>query len=352
MTKQFDQLIFILRGQPIHNSHVKILEFAAKASKQVLVIFGSINQPRTYKNPFTYQERLWIIKNIWNEREFGVKNDCELVVAGVVDTLYNENKWIQSIQEASSKASKKKLMSDEYEVGIIGHNKDESSYYLKEFPQWDQVDVPKLDHLSATDIRELYFKENTNLHFLDGVLPEETYEFLDSFSRTNDFQSIVRERQFVELYKKQYEAFPYPPTFVTVDACVVQSGHVLMVTRKAEPGRGLFALPGGFLDANTDKSLEDGMIRELKEETLIKVPPAVLRGNIKETKVFDAIARSTRGRTITHAFHIELKEDELPKVRAGSDASAVEWIPLSNISSDRCYEDHWDIINYFVGPLK
>lgn len=352
MTKQFDQLIFILRGQPIHNSHVKILEFAASQSKQVLVIFGSINQPRTYKNPFTYQERLWIIKNIWNEREFGVKNNCELVVAGVVDTLYNENKWIQSVQEASTKASKKKLMSDEYEVGIIGHNKDESSYYLKEFPQWEQVDVPKLDHLSATDIRELYFKENTNLSFLNGVLPEETYEFLNSFSRTNDFQSIVRERKFIELYKKQYEAFPYPPTFVTVDACVVQSGHVLMVTRKAEPGRGLYALPGGFLDANTDKSLEDGMIRELKEETLIKVPPAVLRGSIKETKVFDAIARSTRGRTITHAFHIELKEDELPWIKHGSDASAVEWIPLSNISSDRCYEDHWDIINYFVGPLK
>jgi bifunctional NMN adenylyltransferase/nudix hydrolase len=352
MTKQFDQLIFILRGQPIHNSHVKILEYAAQNSKQVLVIFGSIKQPRTYKNPFTFQERSWVLTKIWNELQLGEKNSCELVVRGVVDTLYNENKWIQSIQEASTAASKQKLVSDEYEIGIIGHNKDESSYYLKEFPQWEQVEVPRLDNLSSTDIRELYFKELNNLSFIEGVVPEQTYEFLNSFRMTADFTAIVRERQFIEKYKKQYEAYPYPPTFVTADACVVQSGHVLMVTRRSEPGAGLYALPGGFLDANTDKSLVECMIRELREETSIRVPPAVLRGSIKQSKVFDAISRSTRGRTITHAFHIELNEDELPKVRYGSDAANVQWIPLSNISSERCFEDHWDIINYFVGPLK
>jgi bifunctional NMN adenylyltransferase/nudix hydrolase len=136
---------------------------------------------------------------------------------------------------------------------------------------------------------------------------------------------------------------------VTVDAVVVQSGHILMIRRRAEPGKGLLALPGGFLDALSDKTLEDAMIRELREETCLKVPTPVLRGNIVETKVFDAIQRSTRGRTITHAFHIKLPNGELPKVKRGSDAASAKWIPISKVNPSECYEDHYEIINYFTG---
>jgi bifunctional NMN adenylyltransferase/nudix hydrolase len=122
-----------------------------------------------------------------------------------------------------------------------------------------------------------------------------------------------------------------------------------MIRRRAEPGKGLLALPGGFLDALTDKSLEDAMIREVREETQLKVPAPVLRGNIVEAKVFDAIERSTRGRTITHAFHIKLPNGELPKVKGGSDATSAKWIPISKINPSECYEDHYEIINYFTG---
>ena len=40
------------------------------------------------------------------------------------------------------------------------------------------------------------------------------------------------------------------------------------------------ALPGGYLDRH-EWSI-DGMLRELKEETKIKLPVDVLRGSIKE----------------------------------------------------------------------
>jgi bifunctional NMN adenylyltransferase/nudix hydrolase len=80
----------------------------------------------------------------------------------------------------------------------------------------------------------------------------------------------------IEKYKESWKAAPFPPTFVTVDAVVVQSGHVLLVKRKAMPGAGLWALPGGFL--NQEETLLDGAIRELKEETKIKVPVPVLKG--------------------------------------------------------------------------
>jgi bifunctional NMN adenylyltransferase/nudix hydrolase len=95
----------------------------------------------------------------------------------------------------------------------------------------------------------------------------------------------------------------------------------------------------------------DGAIRELKEETKIKVPVPVLKGSIKESKTFDAPNRSTRGRTITQAFYIDLGFDEkLPKVKGSDDAEKAFWVPLNEVVAqrDKFFEDHFHIISYFT----
>ena len=91
------------------------------------------------------------------------------------------------------------------------------------------------------------------------------------------------------------------------------------------------------------------MIRELREETGIKVPAPVLVGNIKDTKVFDAIDRSARGRTITHAFKIVLPDGPLPKVKGMDDAEKAQWIPIAEVKSDMTFDDHFDIIQWAIG---
>jgi bifunctional NMN adenylyltransferase/nudix hydrolase len=217
------------------------------------------------------------------------------------------------------------------------------------FPQWDFVNVEEIEPLSAVNIRDLYFKRSYNSNFIKNVVPETTYDFLQEFRKTGEFEQIIREREFVETYKKQYASLPYPPIFSTADAVVIQSGHVLMIKRRAEPGKGLWALPGGYVNANTDKSVEDAAIRELREETGIKVPAPVLRGNIKRSKVFDAIDRSPRGRIITHAFHIELPDGELPKVKGMDDAEKARWVPIADVKSEECFEDHYEILQHFLG---
>jgi bifunctional NMN adenylyltransferase/nudix hydrolase len=111
----------------------------------------------------------------------------------------------------------------------------------------------------------------------------------------------------------------------------------------------LWALPGGYVNANTDKSVEDAAIRELREETLIKVPAPVLRGNIKDSRVFDAIDRSPRGRIITHAFKIVLPDGELPRVKGSDDAEKARWVPIAEVCSDECFEDHYEMVQWAIG---
>jgi bifunctional NMN adenylyltransferase/nudix hydrolase len=161
-----------------------------------------------------------------------------------------------------------------------------------------------------------------------------------------DIPTIKQEYKMVKKYKEAWKAAPFPPTFMTVDAIVVQSGHILLVKRGDMPGKGLWALPGGFL--NQEETMLDGAIRELKEETKIKVPVPVLKGSIKESKTFDAPNRSSRGRTITQAFFIDLGVGELPKVKGADDAEKAFWVPFNQVKQEKMFEDHFHIIDNFI----
>ena len=75
----------------------------------------------------------------------------------------------------------------------------------------------------------------------------------------------------------------------------------------------------------------------------------MLRGSIVRSEVFDAVERSARGRTITHAFHIELPDGDLPKVKGQDDAEKARWVPIAEVRSEECFEDHYEIIQHFLG---
>lgn len=338
MTKPYGTIMLIGRFQPLHNAHLEIIKRCTALTDQLVVVIGSANQPRTYKNPFTYDERARMIKAATAGLSLRVYTEPN------IDTIYNDQAWAVRIQGIHSK-----YQCLGTKTAIIGHKKDDSSFYLDMFPQWGFENVEEIEPLSAVNIRDLYFKRSYNSNFIKHVVPETTYDFLQEFRRTEEFEQIIREREFVETYKKQYASLPYPPIFSTADSVVIQSGHVLMIKRRAEPGKGLWALPGGYVNANTDKSVLDAAIRELREETGIKVPEPVLRGSIKDSRVFDAIDRSPRGRIITHCFKIELPDGPLPRVKGQDDAEKARWVPIAEVKSEECFEDHYEILQTFLG---
>lgn len=333
---KYDYLVFIGRFQPFHIGHEHVIKTALSLASKVIVLVGSSQQPRSVRNPWNYNERESFIRANFSDEE-----NQNILAFPLLDYTYNEALWIKSIQQLVSAVVHTKIGS-EVSIGLIGHQKDESSYYLSQFPQWQREECQNLKNISSTDIREMFFSTGEVTSLVSSTVSEK----LKLFQTKQAYKDVKNECVFVKKYQEQWSDSPYPPMFITVDAVVVQSGHILLIQRRAEPGRGLMALPGGFLNAK--ETLKNAVIRELREETRIKVPAPVLQGSITKKEVFDNPYRSERGRTITYAYLIMLSGSELPKVKGGDDAAEAFWVPFAEINPELMFEDHYHIIQAMI----
>lgn len=349
--KEYGTAIYIGRFQVFHNAHLTVLKQALEVAEEVFVVLGSHKTPSNLKNPFSAEQRKAMI-----ESNFDIETRCRLRFIFVRDYFYNDNVWITEIQQKVNEQLQR--ITNDGPVALIGSYKDHSSSYLNMFPQWDFIPAKMHKMLNAADVRTKLFEGD--LTWKDDV-PSGTRLWLEEnylkvpaawsdkvVDKTTPFQNHKQEYDFVKKYKESWKAAPYEPTFVTVDAVVVQCGHVLVIRRKFNPGKGCLALPGGFIKAN--ERIEDAAFRELKEETGIKLAAPILRSSLVDKHVFDYPERSLRGRTITHAHYIKLQGKDLPEVKASDDASGAFWMPLRELGEreEEFFEDHFSIINYFI----
>ena len=346
MTKKYTHAIVVGRFQPFHAAHQDLIQHSLSLADKVIVILGSARSASDVKNPFTPIMREEMIRAC-----FPVDNK-RLIFAAVRDYPYNDHYWTTEIQNTVNEEIDETA---DAKVAIVGFFKDRSSYYLNLFPQWSFEEFycknREFLKLNATNIRESYFTETDDWK---SQVPTQIATQLDIFKQTETFATLHKEFAYLQQYKQdtKFVGVPYLPVFITTDAVVVQSEHILVIRRGHQPGKGLLALPGGFLQP--ELTLEDNAIKELKEETNIKVPAAVLRGSIKNSKAFDYPERSQRGRTVTFAYFIELEpslKDGLPRVKGGDDASKAFWLPLSALGEkeEEFFEDHFHIVRHFLG---
>ena len=116
--------------------------------------------------------------------------------------------------------------------------------------------------------------------------------------------------------------YKYPRPAVTAD-CVVMTREVepkvLLIQRGNQPFKGGWAFPGGFM--NMDETTEQCAIRELEEETGLKV------SKVNQIGAYSKVERDPRGRTVTVAY---LAIVDAPIVVDGQDdASKAQWFPLT-----------------------
>lgn len=338
--------VFILRAQPYHIAHHKIITDALKNSRKVIVLLGSYREPTSYHNPWTFEERYDMIKSCFNENDFN-----RITILPLRDYRYNDSYWISSVQNLVQNS-----IEPDDKVILTGHFKDDTSYYLNFFGGWDFVQLPNYFGVNATDIRNNYFKYGITDNKIEKI-PEEVSKYLNKWFDNNEerFDNITEEIEFINKYRKSWKACPYPPVFCTTDAVVVKSGHILLIKRGINPGKGKYALPGGFLGQNENHF--DSCIRELQEETKIDVPRHILVGACqnKEGKRFDHPKRDPRGRVITTAYFFDLTEKKsglkpLPGVKGSDDAKSALWMPFNDViqNEESFFSDHLHIIQHFI----
>lgn len=120
--------------------------------------------------------------------------------------------------------------------------------------------------------------------------------------------------------------YNYPRPAVTADIVVFKMNpderlSILLIQRKNDPFKGMWALPGGFLDM--EETLEECAERELEEETGIK------KIKLYQLEAFSQPDRDPRHRTITVAFWGFA--DQKVKPVAQSDARDVKWFDISKL---------------------
>lgn len=153
--------------------------------------------------------------------------------------------------------------------------------------------------------------------------------------------------------KKGQYVYEYPHPAVTAD-CVVfgydgKQLKVLLIKRGAEKEAsstayvGEWALPGGFLDVERDKSIAQTAARELREETGLKLSVK----DFQEVGTFSDIKRDPRERVITIAHYALVK---LAEVAADTDADKAEWYALDEVPS--LAFDHDKILRDAFSRLK
>ncbi|MBT4879855.1 MAG: bifunctional nicotinamide-nucleotide adenylyltransferase/Nudix hydroxylase [Alphaproteobacteria bacterium] len=343
MDDRLDFIVYVENFQPFRKADEEAIQECLDRSRNVVVVCTGADKPRSLRNPWTIDERRDLIRSVFPDSEKTIS------VIPMLDSPYNQEAWIWSLQKKVRDVVRASTSSErEPKVGIAIADEETKINYATAFPQWEQVPLDHNSELKASTLREMTFDSDKGIEAILPHLSSKSLKFYESFQKSEQFEKLREERKFLDLYKSGWKNAPYAPIFITTDAVVIQSGHILIVKRKANPGKDLLALPGGFL--YQDETILEGCLRELRTETRLKVPEPVLRGSIKAKKVYDDPNRSLRGRTITHVFYFELTQDaNLPKVKGGDDAKKAFWLPLSQLDSSQLFEDHFSIIQDILG---
>ena len=115
-------------------------------------------------------------------------------------------------------------------------------------------------------------------------------------------------------------------------------GEILLIKRAKEPELGEWAIPGGFVQ--WDETATDAVVREVEEETGMKVRPTRIVG------VFSDPQRDPTRQTIAVAFLCEPVGGEL---RGGDDAAEAKWFNVMRLP--RLAFDHEKIVKAAFGQL-
>lgn len=159
---------------------------------------------------------------------------------------------------------------------------------------------------------------------------------------TPEGERLLQEYECRTARMAEQLAHMYKNPILTTDGIVLVDGRIVLVRRGKEPGKGKFALPGGFMDVG--ERAEECVVREVLEETGLRCEVLDLVGAYSDP------SRDPRGHIVSLVFFLVQRGGAL---RAGDDADHVDTFEL-----DRLPElafDHRAIIEDFrrtANPIR
>ena len=123
--------------------------------------------------------------------------------------------------------------------------------------------------------------------------------------------------------KPNEREYPSVPK-IGVGGLVVDKGKLLLIRRAYEPSSGLWSIPGGLLEVG--ESLEEAVVREIEEETGIKV-------EVKELlDVLNFVIKDEAGKVKYHYVLIDfLAKPVGGELRPSRETLDVRWVSLKDI---------------------
>ena len=355
---KYNVITYIGRFQCPHRGHIGTIRSGLDQSNRLIIVIGSHNTPRDIVNPWTAAERESMIRMCFNEAD-----NSRMSFVYAENRLYSNSFWARNVELlVNEEIAKFNFINPT--IAIIGNGKgdEQTGKYIDLFKQWTRIkgacisvaDTP----LHATTIRKSLF--TGHMAEIEPLVEPVIYEYLQDFTETETFANLKYEYDFHIKEEQKYYPCPYNNyNRYCADAVVIQSGHVLLIQRIKAPGRGLWALPGGHVE-QTETAFE-ASLRELDEETSIKLQPEVLERCMFLEHTFDHPERSLVGRltekrvrAVTRAFGYKLEDSrDFPKIAAGDDAGDARWYSFAEIGSmrDQLFEDHADIIEYMLARV-
>lgn len=102
--------IVVMRAQPLHIGHEKIIKRMLQECQEVTVILGSIQEQGTIRNPFSYTQRKQMIQNVFKDEA------PKLKVIGLFD-INNPVEWANFVLDFIKESTPERFMPDVYYAG-------------------------------------------------------------------------------------------------------------------------------------------------------------------------------------------------------------------------------------------
>ena len=304
-------VVYIGRFQPFHLGHLKTCTEALEQYDHLMICCGGANSAPSLRNPWSYDERVSMMSKCFSSPLLD-----RITFMPLYDSTYDDEAWKNRLQHAIFEQF------PNANVTLIGYEKDQSSFYLKLFPEWQYHPVPFYEKINATDIRISYFEGNA---LPNNTLPEPIFNWLSEFKRSTAYPLFCTIYQRMALQS-------HDPSYVT-NYVFYYDQTILIEKRDVFSKQDQWSLP----ESKSDQNINESITHQLQ---LLFLDPNTIPYRIHSLGEYQHAHRSMVPEQTSKVYVIVL--EKMPSIQKTVSA---KFQHIDTLFMSPLYADHASIIN-------